>query len=222
MMEEKEREGLYLLCARKLAEEYPAMMKDYDRMKERLAGSWVYTKEMAIAELSSSTVSYDHVRVQNNRISNPAERIALMMTDEYMRKKQAEYDWERERLRQELNYLDWKMRIVEVAVKERLNDFQQRVFQMIYLKGKTFKETREALQERPCIYKINRTKQIIWHQIIREMQLQEVSKKQYITRLMLEMNRQKGEKTYETDSIMDASRRKQGRNEKNQAHVQAV
>ena len=192
MMEEKKREGLYLLCARKLAEEYPAMMKDYDRMKERLAGNWVYTKEMAIAELSSSTVLYDNVRVQNNRVSNPAERIAMMMTNEYMKKKQEEYDWERERLRQELDYLDWKMRIVEVAVKERMNDFQQRVFRMIYLKGKTFKETREALEERPCDRKILETKKEIWKRITSELETQRISKDRYVQRLIVESNDQKG------------------------------
>jgi len=192
MMEEKEREGLYLVCAMKLAEAYPAMMKDYDRMKERLAGSWVYTKEMAIAELSSSTVSYDHVRVQNNRISNPAERIAMMLTDEYMKKKQEEYDWERERLKRELDYLDWKMRIVEVAVKERMNDFQQRVFRMIYLKGKTFKETREALAEKPCNRKIVETKGKIWQKMITELKAQEKAHREFMRRLITETKQQKG------------------------------
>ena len=191
-MEERELEGLYRGCAMKLAEEYPVMMKDYDRMKERLAGSWVYTKEMAIAELSSNTVSYDHVRVQNNRISNPVERIAMMMTDEYMKKKQAEYDWERERLRQELDYLDWKMRIVEVAVKERMNDFQQRVFRMIYLKGKTFKETREALEERPCNRKIVETKGKIWQKMITELEMQEKAHKEFMRRLIAETKQLKG------------------------------
>ena len=191
-MEEKELEGLYRGCAMKLAEEYPVMMKDYDRMKERLAGSWVYTKEMAIAELSSSTVSYDHVRVQNNRISNPAERIAMMLTDDYMRHKQAEYDWERERLKRELDYLDWKMRIVEVAVKERMNDFQQRVFRMIYLKGKTFKETREALEERPCNRKIVETKGKIWQKMITELKAQEKAHKEFMRRLIAETKQLKG------------------------------
>ena len=191
-MEDREREMAYLQCAMRLAEEYPAMMKDYDRMKERLAGNWVYTKEMAIAELSSSTVLYDNVRVQNNRVSNPAERIAMMMTNEYMKKKQEEYDWERERLRQELDYLDWKMRIVEVAVKERMNDFQQRVFRMIYLKGKTFKETREALEERPCNRKIVETKGKIWQKMITELKAQEKAHREFMRRLITETKQQKG------------------------------
>ena len=86
----------YLKEALFLAESYTKMLEEREWLQKRIAGNWTYTKEMAIAELDSITVAYDNERVQSSNISNPTERIAMKLTDEYMARKQAEMNAERD------------------------------------------------------------------------------------------------------------------------------
>ncbi len=128
-----------------LAESYTDMLERRDWLQKRIAGSWIYTKEMAIAELDNITVSYENERVQSSNISNPTERIALKLTDEFMARKQAEMNAEREACISELAYMDWKIEVVETVWHERMKETQRAVFQLLYYQHKTFKEAESTL-----------------------------------------------------------------------------
>lgn len=185
-MEANGQEIQYIQCAMKLAADYPFLLKEHDRLIQRLDGNWAYTKEMAIADLDSLTVSYDMERVQSSNISNPSERIALMLTDEYMRRKQEEYNREHDRCLQECEYVDWKLDTIETAIRERMDGLQRRVFRLVFVQGLTFRETREILGDKACNRKIVDTKKMIWQQISKELQAQALTNSRYIKRLMTE------------------------------------
>ena len=118
----------YLDEARFLAETYTQMLDVRDSLRKSLEGNWTFTKAMAIAELDNIAVSYDGERVQSSNISNPTERIAMKITDEYMEKRQAEMDAERQACAMELDYVLWKIEVVETSSKERLTKKQGDVF----------------------------------------------------------------------------------------------
>lgn len=59
-----------------LAKSYGQMLKDRERLKAVIdAGVPVYTKEMAIRDLSSISIDYESDRVQTSNISRVPERI---------------------------------------------------------------------------------------------------------------------------------------------------
>ena len=185
-MEANGQEIQYIQCAMKLAADYPSLLKEHDRLIQRIDRSWAYTKEMAIADLDSLTVSYDMERVQSSNISNPSERIALMLTDEYMRRKQEEYNREHDRCLQECEYVDWKLDTIETAIRERMDGLQRRVFRLVFVQGLTFRETREILGDKVCNRKIVDAKKMIWQQISKELQVQALTNSRYVKRLMTE------------------------------------
>jgi len=162
----KPKEPRYLKEALFLAESYTKMLEEREWLKKRIAGNWTYTKEMAIAELDSITVAYDNERVQSSNISNPTERIALKLTEEYMARKQAEMNAERDACIADLKYLDWKIGVVETVWKERMKEKQSAVFQLIYIGNKTFKEAEAILRKKKKINLVNRNiseiKEQIW------------------------------------------------------------
>ncbi len=187
-MEANGQEIQYIQCAMKLAADYPFLLKEHDRLIQRLDGSWAYTKEMAIADLDSLTVSYDMERVQSSNISNPSERIAMKLTDEYMRRKQEEYNREHDRCLQECKYVDWKLDTIETAIRERMDGLQRHVFRLVFVQGLTFRETREILGEKVCNRKIVDAKKMIWQQISKELQAQALTNSRYVKMLMAEEN----------------------------------
>ena len=138
----------YMAEALLLANSYTKMLEERSRLEKLLAGSWVYTKDMAIDELDNITVSYEGERVQTSNISNPTERIALKLTDEFMAQKQAEMDAERNAVASELEYLDWKIGVVETVWHERMKGTQKSVFQLIYYQHKTFMEAKSIMLRR--------------------------------------------------------------------------
>ena len=192
-MEEKEIQ--YIQCAMKLAADYPFLLKEHDRLVKKLDGNWIYTKDMAIADLNNITVSYDMERVQSSNISNPSERIALLLTDEYLQKKQEEYEREHQRCLRECEYVDWKLDTVETAVRERMNEFQRLVFRLIVVQRLAFQEAREFLPGKASNRKIVEAKKTIWQQISKELLIREQANSRYIKRLITEANDQKGRVT---------------------------
>ena len=70
MADKKEKakaELKYQKEARYLAMSYTKLLEERDRLQKRIDGDWTYTKEMAIAELSSITASFDNERVHRRR-----------------------------------------------------------------------------------------------------------------------------------------------------------
>ena len=138
----------YMAEALLLANSYTKMLEEKARLEKLLAGSWVYTKDMAIDELDNITVSYEGERVQTSNISNPTERIALKLTDEYMARKQAEMDAERNAVVSELEYLNWKIGVVETTARERMSEKQRDIFTLQYVGHRTYKQTERAIRQK--------------------------------------------------------------------------
>lgn len=138
----------YLAEAIYLAKTFSRMQDERDWLKRKLDGSWVYTKDMAIADLDSITVSYEGERVQSSNISNPTERIALKLTDEYMAGKQAEMDALKSSCERELSYTDWKIGVVDAVGSERLEKDLKVLFKEIFIRHRTFKETEAVLRKK--------------------------------------------------------------------------
>lgn len=174
---EDKRTKPYMEAAKYLAESYSRIKENRDWLRKRLAGSWVYTREMAIAELDHISISYDSDRVQTSNISNPTERIALKLTDEYMAKKQAGMDAERDACASEIAYLEWKIGIVETAGKERLKEIERWVFTLLYIHHKTFEEISKITKKKKHITIANRNivcmKQNILDAFMAELALRE-------------------------------------------------
>ena len=137
-----EKEAAYL------ANTYPEMLKQRDWLKQRIAGDWTYTKEMAIEELTNITVGYGKEHVQSSNISRSTEQAALMITDEFLAQRQKEYDQQRQELVEQLKYIEWKINLVERAVKERMNLAERVVFQCIYVEHRTLKKTIAILKKK--------------------------------------------------------------------------
>ena len=192
-MEEKEQEMQYIRCAMWLASNYPVLLQEHDRLVRRLDGSWIYTKDMAIADLNNITVSFGSERVQTSNISNPSERIALLLTDEYLQKKQEEYNREHERCLRECAYVDWKLDTVETALRERMNDMQRRIFDRVFVRNMTFREIRDSMGDSFCNREIVETKKAIWEQISRELQARALKERSYVQWLIMEEKAQRGE-----------------------------
>ena len=143
-----ENESRFLREALFLANSYTWMLKRREDLEQRLAGSWKYTKDMAIEELDSITIAYGKERVQSSNISNPTERIAMKLTDEFIVHKQREMDEEREACEDELKYLNWKIEVIETVWKERAKGFQKSVFQLLFYQHKTYKEAVSILRKK--------------------------------------------------------------------------
>lgn len=143
-----ENESRFLREALFLANSYTWMLKRREDLEQRLAGSWKYTKDMAIEELDSITIAYGKERVQSSNISNPTERIAMKLTDEFIVLKQREMDEEREACEDELKYLNWKIEVIETVWKERAKGFQKSVFQLLFYQHKTYKEAVSILRKK--------------------------------------------------------------------------
>ena len=149
-------EPMYRQEAVFLAETYTQMLAHRTWLQNRINGSWEYTKDMAISELNSITVAYDSERVQSSNISNPTERVALALTDEFLRKKQKELDAAREACIGELKYIDWKIGVVETTVRERMRPETRDVFTLLFKGGKTYEETERILWKKRRRKAVNR------------------------------------------------------------------
>lgn len=172
---EKAAEPQYMKEALLLATTYTKMLSERDWLKQRIAGSWEYTKTMAIADLDNITVSYEGERVQSSNISKPTERIALKLTDEYMARKQAEMDAERDALVRHLEYVNWKIEVVETVWHERMKEMQSAVFTLIFVGHKTYKEAETIIRKKKKKAMVNRNiseiKNQIWELFIKELSL---------------------------------------------------
>lgn len=183
----------YLEEARFLAETYTQMLDVRDSLRKSLEGNWTFTKAMAIAELDNIAVSYDGERVQSSNISNPTERIAMKITDEYMEKRQAEMDAERQACAMELDYVLWKIEVVETSSKERLTKKQGDVFTLIYVGHKTYHEAERILWKKRKRKLVDRniaaTKQAILKALSTELELRCdcLNEGEYILRLQREL-----------------------------------
>lgn len=188
----------YMAEALFLANSYTQMLEFRDALKKRLAGSWVYTIDMAISDLDIITVSYESERVQSSNISKPTERIALKLTDEYMARKQAEMDAEKAAIVRELDYVSWKIEVSETVWKERAKGLEKSLFQLLFYQHKTYREAEEILLRKKNVHlqdcTIATIKTKIWMLFEKEIEFryQDEEERHFVEMLAAETERENG------------------------------
>ena len=128
-----------------LAKSYGQMLKDQERLKAVIdAGVPIYTKEMAIRDLSSVSIDYETDRVQTSNISNVPLRIAELLDHGYVEKMNRRLRREMDDSVKEYGYLCWKIEVVETAMRERMDQRERAIFERMFARGKSYREICKA------------------------------------------------------------------------------
>ena len=141
----------YPAAALFLAKSYGNMLKEKEFNDKVLSGELVYTVEMAIADLTKVTAtmgSETGVRVQTNSISNQPERIAILLDEGYVEKRNRELYGSIINDVEGREYLAWKLSVIETAMQERMDSMERAVFKRLFLKHMTYQQIREAYHKR--------------------------------------------------------------------------
>ena len=144
-----------------LAKSYGQMLKDREQLQSVLdAGVPIYTKEMAIRDLSSVSIDYETDRVQTSSISNIPLRITELLDNGYVEKMNRKLHREMDESVKEYGYLCWKIEVVETAMRERMDQRERAIFIRIYVRGYTFSQLRKAHKKRLCNRQICEAKEV--------------------------------------------------------------
>lgn len=131
-----------------LAKSYGQMLKDRERLQSVLdAGVPIYTKEMAIRDLSSVSIDYETDRVQTSNISNVPLRIAELLDHGYVEKMNRRLRREMDDSVKEYGYLCWKIALVETAMRERMDKKEQAIFERMFARGKSYRQVCKAYKK---------------------------------------------------------------------------
>lgn len=146
--DKKEQDTAVLDCSELalfLAKSYGQMLKDRERLQSVLdAGVPIYTKEMAIRDLSSVSIDYETDRVQTSNISNVPLRIAELLDHGYVEKMNRRLRREMDDSVKEYGYLCWKIEVVETAMRERMDQRERAIFERMFARGKSYREICKA------------------------------------------------------------------------------
>ena len=128
-----------------LAKSYGQMLKDREQLQSVLdAGVPIYTKEMAIRDLSSVSIDYETDRVQTSNISNVPLRIAELLDHGYVEKMNRRLRREMDDSVKEYGYLCWKIEVVETTMRERMDQRERAIFERMFARGKSYREICKA------------------------------------------------------------------------------
>lgn len=128
-----------------LAKSYGQMLKDREQLQSVLdAGVPIYTKEMAIRDLSSVSIDYETDRVQISNISNIPLRITELLDHGYVEKMNRRLRREMDESVKEYGYLCWKIEVVETAMRERMDQRERAIFERMFARGKSYREICKA------------------------------------------------------------------------------
>lgn len=128
-----------------LAKSYGQMLKDREQLQSVLdAGVPIYTKEMAIRDLSSVSIDYETDRVQTSNISNIPLRITELLDNGYVEKMNRRLRREMDESVKEYGYLCWKIEVVETAMRERMDQRERAIFKRMFARGKSYREICKA------------------------------------------------------------------------------
>ena len=117
-----------------LAKSFSSLLKRQKRLKTlKEFGPIKYTEDMAIADLTSISVNTGSDKVQTSGISKIPEKVALLLSSGYVEKMQEKMNQEYEDLCGELEYVSWKLDIIDAAMEERMTERQRVVFRWVYL-----------------------------------------------------------------------------------------
>ena len=134
-----------------LAKSYGQMLKDRERLKAMIdAGVPIYTKEMALRDLTSTSIDYESERVQTSNISNIPLRIIELLDNGYVEKMNRKLRREVDESVKEYGYLCWKIALVETAMRERMDQMERAIFIRVYARGYTFSQLKKAYKKRLC------------------------------------------------------------------------
>lgn len=168
--EKMELSEAYYVDALLLAGQYADMLREKEYYEKAFAGVQLYTTEMAIDELSGSAYS-DSERVQTSNISKPTERIALLLADGYVERKNAEIVQELLTQGAEYDDLCKKIDIIEVAMRERMEDRTRTVFLQLYAEEKKYSRVRYDCSNKCHNLVIQREKEKALAAIAEELEL---------------------------------------------------
>ena len=131
-----------------LAKSYGQRLKDREQLQSVLdAGVPIYTKEMAIRDLSSVSIDYETDRVQISNISNVPLRIAELLDHGYVEKMNRKLRREMDESVKEYGYLCWKIALVETAMRERMDKKEQAIFERMFARGKSYRQVCKAYKK---------------------------------------------------------------------------
>ena len=127
-----------------LATTYKNLLTEKRNIEGMLDGHTVFTEDMAIEELMSMTASSEEERVQTSSLSDQTARIAEKLAAGYVEKRRRQLQREAEAMASELNYINWKIGIVEAAMENRMTRNDAAFFRLMFVKGRTYQEIRNA------------------------------------------------------------------------------
>lgn len=131
-----------------LAKSYGQMLKDREQLKAVIdAGVPIYTKEIAIRDLSSIGIDYETERVQTSNISNIPLRVSELLDNGYVEKMNRKLRREMDESVKEYGYLCWKIALVETAMRERMDKMEQAVFERMFARGKSYRQVCKAYKK---------------------------------------------------------------------------
>ena len=158
-----------------LANSYGQKLKDREQLQSVLdAGVPIYTKEMAIRDLSSVSIDYETDRVQTSSISNIPLRITELLDNGYVEKMNRKLHREMDESVKEYGYLCWKIEVVETAMRERMDQRERAIFIRIYVRGYTFSQLRKAHKKRLCNRQICEAKEVALKAITEEITVRSI------------------------------------------------
>lgn len=163
-------DGMFLADALLLAGQYPGMLREKVNIEKVLAGMPIYTEAMAIDELSGA-VNADTERVQTSGTSNPTERIALLLENGFVEKKNAQIRKEIYQSYREYLVLCERIRIVETAMKERMDERTKAVFFQIFVKELPWSRVKDEFGNQLSNKQITRAKSEALYAIAQELVL---------------------------------------------------
>lgn len=129
--EKYEIEERFLTEALLLAGSYSAALKEKKQLQDLMTGTFEYTEDMAIQDLTGGG-QQEGERVQTSNISNIPERVAILLADGYVEKQKYRMQREAQGRINEYRKLCEQVEIVETAMNERMDDRTRAVFVQIY------------------------------------------------------------------------------------------
>lgn len=156
--QENKIDGPTMADALLLAGRYSGMLLEKENTEKVLAGTPIYTEDMAIDELSG-VANTDTERVQTSGTSNPTERIALLLENGFVEKRNAQIRKEAYQNFREYLVLCEHIRIVETAMEERMDERTKAVFLQIFVNGLPWSRVKDEYGRALNHNQINRAKE---------------------------------------------------------------
>lgn len=168
--EVKNTHNPYTPLASMLVRSYSAMLQMRDNLRDFLENGCTYTEDDAIAELTNVSVHWNFDRVQGSHIPNQPAEITAKLLDGYVDKRRKQIKREMGNAQYALDYLNWKIDVVDTAVTERLTKFEKSIFLRLFIRHWTFREIRQAYRKKLYNWQITAAENQIIAAVAAELQ----------------------------------------------------